>query len=302
VVTRDDSYNLGYGAIFDKTSKNFIRFATNTESGKASNILDNDPKVIKQLEYIKKTKSRNPQDIINSGNVASQKQATTTTYNKTEVLKGAWANFPCVVNHPKAKPEYVNRGGWNWEFKIGDFTYLSSGKKIGKDNVQTNYTCKDAEFKITRVVPKTENELSKGQGYLKYGDKNSLVSIIQDMLIFVGEKITKTGVYDRATYDAVKKFQTENKSITNQALKPDGLLGKNTYLSLKQKYDNLKRIEFKAPSIADTDTGDDVVVPDNNAASKTTTNQQTTSTDQARIDAAKNYVNYKDEYPETPPQ
>jgi len=172
----------------------------------------------------------------------------------------------------------------------------------GQTIISTTTTTTAAPVKKERVIPTTESQLSKGQGYLKYGDKNSLVSIIQDMLIFVGEKITKTGVYDRATYDAVKKFQTENKSITNQALKPDGLLGKNTYLSLKQKYDNLKRIEFKAPSIADTDTGDDVVVPDNNAASKTTTNQQTTSTDQARIDAAKNYVNYKDEYPETPPQ
>jgi peptidoglycan hydrolase-like protein with peptidoglycan-binding domain len=147
-------------------------------------------------------------------------------------------------------------------------------KMISNDEVEKCFSSNNVK---TRVVPKTTDQLSKGQGYLTFGDKkNELINTIQDMLIFVGEKITKTGIYDRATYDAVKKFQTENKSITNQALKPDGILGKNTYLTLKRKYDYLKSIEFKAPKITDMDTGDDVVVPDNNSV--TNTSQSTPQT------------------------
>jgi peptidoglycan hydrolase-like protein with peptidoglycan-binding domain len=157
-------------------------------------------------------------------------QITIPKYNKTEVLKGSWASYPCVVNHPNAKPVYVQRGEFNWDFKIGDFTYLSNGKKIGKDNVQTTYTCKDAEFKISRVVPTTTDQLAKGQGFLKLNDKNDLVKRVQNQLITAGESVTPTGIFDKATYDAVKLFQGKQ----NPPLKADGIVGKGTWLALSK--------------------------------------------------------------------
>ena len=80
-----------------------------------------------------------------------------------------------------------------------------------------------------RVLPETGEDLIQGKGFLKFGDRNSLVSQIQQMLINVGiRKNEPNDYYDNQTYREVIKFQ---KRYPGQ-LAVDGKVGKYTYPKL----------------------------------------------------------------------
>jgi hypothetical protein len=171
-----------------------------------------------------------------------------------EDKKSGWEKYPCVTQI--GKPEKMKDG--STRYVIGGVYYYSNGVKKLSNGEFDKYNCNSPEFvtKKPRVVPTTEDQLLKGQGYLKLDDKNGLVSKIQTMLKTDGQSVQETGVYDKQTYDAVKNFQTQDKT-----LKVDGILGKNTFSKLKNRINLLSKVEFKAPNISDVNPEDDVVVP-----------------------------------------
>jgi len=160
---------------------------------------------------------------INTDNLGTDNYAFTSTpkvngkvTNTDKVTKTGWEKFPCVVS--KGKPVKLKDG--STAYVIGDVAYYSNGRKITPDGKGVNYNCSSPEFvtKKPRVVPTTEDDLLKGKGYLRLNDKNDLVTKIQKMLKTDGQNIQETGVFDKQTYDAVKNFQTQDKT-----LKVDGI-------------------------------------------------------------------------------
>jgi hypothetical protein len=138
-----------------------------------------------------------------------------------EDKKSGWEKYPCVT---KIGKPYKMKDG-STRYAIGGVFYYSNGRKVTQDGKMTSYDCSSSEFvtKKQRVVPETSEDLLQGKGYLTLNDSNSLVKQVQNNLISADESVTPTGTFDKATYDAVKSFQSKN------GLKSDGIVGKKTW-------------------------------------------------------------------------
>lgn len=98
-----------------------------------------------------------------------------------------------------------------------------------------NFNCKQRPFakQATSV-----SDLYKGASTLQKGDKNNLVSIINNGLINAGKLSAEkkdSDVFDEKTKQAVILFQKENVDEKGNKLRPDGVIGKNTYWAMNEK-------------------------------------------------------------------
>lgn len=137
----------------------------------------------------------------------------------TGALKG-YMFYPYMLdNNYKSM---TDRGFWvqkpNTTGKDGRVQFTCSGKNAVVIEGKTYPT-------VTRVVPTTVEQLSKGGYFLKLNDKNDLVKRVQQQLISAGEDVVATGTFDQQTKDAVISFQSKQ----TPPLKTDGVVGKNTW-------------------------------------------------------------------------
>ena len=97
LITRDQASYTGYGVIFDKTTKKFLRFASRDDSGvQTDRSLDNDPYVKNQLEYIRANKGQVTADKVNAvstGKVQPKKVDYTAYYAKLKPQIQSVQNF-----------------------------------------------------------------------------------------------------------------------------------------------------------------------------------------------------------------
>ncbi len=135
-----------------------------------------------------------------------------------------------------------------------DKSNQASFNKPGSYDVQSRikYSCKSGMIEVEGKIyppsriPTTIDQLAKGGFYLRQGDKGPIVERIQSQLQASGELVKTTSVFDADTTAAVKSFQTKNQ------LKPDGIVGKNTWEKLSKVSAEIKTAQPKTITKVDS--------------------------------------------------
>jgi len=180
-------------------------------------------------DYVFKNLPTNTSGVANPDQTKKTPEEVTKNFNYIFSTK-----YPCVMGGKETK---YTSGNGGFYYQIGDIAYYVNGEyKNTVKGTKGTFKCNGKQISLDgktavnpdvtpkqRVVPETSEDLLQGKGYLTLNDSNSLVKQVQNNLISADESVTPTGTFDKATYDAVKSFQSKN------GLKSDGIVGKKTW-------------------------------------------------------------------------
>lgn len=123
----------------------------------------------------------------------------------------------------------------------------SSIKEIGPHKKYYSTECPGTNFPVDRMIAAAMqggnvNITTSASNCVKLWDTGESVKFIQDRLIKLGYELYggADGIFGQATFNAVEKFQADNK------LTVDGIVGPNTLAAIAQKYANLNAIDINS--------------------------------------------------------